>query len=227
MVGVTANFSAPWRERRDLHRIERRRDPPEGGDMQRRGQSGRPVKTLRSGRKARKAANAHVATAELEEQLARRTRERDEALEQQIATAEVLKIISRSTFDLQTVFDAIVESATCLCQASSSVIWRPKDDGRYHLAASYGVAPKFKERLQSLALKADGRSVVGRSLQSGKTTYVPDLTAHPEYSGRDSDDFGGYRGLLCVPLMREGVAIGVLMVAHMTAREFSEKQIAL
>src|SRR4029078_5432357 len=127
----------------------------------------------------------------------------------------------------KTVFDALVKSATHLCHASASVIWRPKDDGRYHLAASYGVEPRFEEQLKSLALKPDGHSVVGRSLQSGKTTYVSDLMADPDYAGRGVNDFGGYRGLLCVPLLRDGVAIGVLMVAHLTSSKFSEKQIAL
>jgi len=115
-------------------------------------------------------------------------------------------VMSRSAFELQTVFDALVKSATHLCHASASVIWRPKDDGRYHLAASYGVEPRFEEQLKSLALKPDGHSVVGRSLQSGKTTYVSDLMADPDYAGRDVNDFGGYRGLLCVPLLRDGVA---------------------
>src|SRR3974377_2445569 len=104
--------------------------------MQRRGESGQPVKGQRGGPKARKAPNVGAST-DLSEQVDSLRRERDEALEQQIATAEVLKIISRSTFDLQTVFDAIVESATRLCQASSSVIWRPKDDVRYHRARGH------------------------------------------------------------------------------------------
>ena len=155
------------------------------------------------------------------------SRELDEAREQQAATADVLNVISRSMFDLQTVFDTLVESATRLCQASASNIWRPAGDGRYHVVASYGVPPKFKNYLEALALKPDGHSVVGRCLRAGKTVYVPDLMADPEYTKRQVVEFGGYRGLLCVPLLREGAPIGVLMVAHTSERKFSLPQIAL
>ena len=148
--------------------------------------SGNAVKTQRRKtlrRDAAEAARLHGSPATAKEtNIAQATRERDEALEQLTATAEVLTVMSHSAFDLQTVFDALVKSATHLCHASSSVIWRSKDDGRYHLVASYGVEPRFEEHLKSLALKPDGHSVVGRSLQSGKTTYVADLMADPEYA---------------------------------------------
>jgi signal transduction histidine kinase len=185
----------------------------------------RRSKTRRS-RQPECADSEQSAVATLRRNLDEARRQLSEALQQQIAAAEVLKVISRSTFDLQVVFDTLVESATRLCQASASAIWRPKDH-RYQLAASYGVQPDFQKRLQGLSLKPDGRSVVGRCLQSGKTVYVPDLAAEPGYEKRHAEDFGGYRGFLGVPLLRESVPIGVLMVAHTTTREFTQKQIEL
>ena len=195
--------------------------------MQRRRGSRTPKRrrTIRS--KGRKLPTPHASIAYLQKRLERRTNERDDALEQLAATSDVLKVISRSTFELRAVFDRLVESATRLCQANSSVIWRPANDGRYHLAASYGVSSEFKSRLEALALRPDGRSVVGRCLQAGKTMYVPDLVADPEYTKRQAKEFGGYRGLLCVPLIREGTPIGVLMIAHTSSRKFSPQQIAL
>jgi hypothetical protein len=155
----------------------------QGADMRRRDKSGGKVveaqrpKTLGHRNTAKAARRRRSIATGKETNAEQLTRERDEALEQLTATAEVLTVMSHSAFNLQTVFDALVKSATHLCRASSSVIWRSQDDGRYHLTASYGLEPRFEEHLKSLALKPDGHSVVGRSLQSGKTTYVADLMA--------------------------------------------------
>jgi signal transduction histidine kinase len=149
-----------------------------------------------------------------------------ESLQQQTATADVLKIISRSTFDLQVVLNTLVESAVRLCGADAAVIWRPSDDA-YRLVASCGVTQEFRARLQSLSLKPGGRSVVGRSLRAMQTLYVADITVDPDYAVRDIEDFGGYRTLLCAPFIRDGMAIGVLMVATFEPRVFTEKEIEL
>jgi class 3 adenylate cyclase len=194
----------------------------------RRHRESRSLKSQRSERfKGRKVPAPHASIAYLQKRLERRTHERDDALEQLAATSEVLNVISQSEFELQAVFDTLMESATRLCRASASVLWRPADDGRYHLVSSYGVSAEFKTHLQTLALKPDGHSVVGRCLQAGTIMYVPNLMTDPEYSKRQAREFGGFRGLLCVPLMRKGAPIGVLMTGHTSTRKFSPQQTAL
>src|SRR5262245_29649553 len=158
-----------------------------------------------------------AANADLKKQLA-------DALQQQTVTADILKLISRSTFDLQEVLNTLVESAVRLCGTDAAVIWRPCN-GAYHLVAAYGVTEEFKAHLQSLSLKPEGGSVVGRSLQAKRTLYVADITADPQYAVRDIEDFGGYRTLLCAPFMRDGLAIGVLMVATYEPRAFTDKEV--
>jgi GAF domain-containing protein len=155
-----------------------------------------------------------------------RTRELSESLQQQTATADVLKVISRSAFDIQTVLDTLAESAVRLCKANAAAIWRPRDR-TYHLVASYGLTPEFKAHLQSLALKVDGRSVGARCLRAKKVIYISDITVDAEYSVREPYDFGGYRTVLCAPLMRAEKAIGVLMVVTYEPRVFTDKQVEL
>ena len=138
----------------------------------------------------------------------------------------MLKVISRSAFDIQAVLDTLAESAVRLCRADAAAIWRPRDR-TYHLVASYGLTPEFKAHLQSLALKVDGRSVGARCLRAKKIIYVSDITVDPEYSVRGPYDFGGYRTVLCAPLMRDGMAIGVLMVVTYEPRVFTDKQVEL
>ncbi len=160
------------------------------------------------------------------EQVQKRTDELTESLQQQTATAEVLEVISRSTFDLQTVLDTLVGSANRFCEADGTIIWRPDDD-RYRMSASYGLSPEFKDQLDDLALKPDGRSVVGRALQSGQMLHIPDISTDPDYPSYDLRRLGGYRAILGVPLMREGMPIGVMMVGRTTPGAFTEAQIAL
>src|SRR5262245_1961217 len=174
------------------------------------------------------AAQAVIAleNARLLSELHQRSDDLSESLHQQTATADVLKVISRSTFDLDTVLNTLAESATRLCEADGTILWRPKDE-RYKLAACYGLTTEFEADMRQVALKPSGHSPVGRAVQAKKTVHIPDMLDDPEYVAYDPKRVGGYRAMLGVPLMREGVPIGALMVGRLTPKAFTEAQIAL
>src|SRR5215510_12498301 len=142
---MTQSGLLPWRESGDLPRIEHRREPP-GGDMQRRGSSGHPVKGQRTSRrpKARKAPAAGVSTDHSREQFDRLKHERDEALEQLAATSEVLHIIGSSSGELKPVFRTMLEKATTLCGATFGNMYLRRGDA-FELAAMYNSPPALVE----------------------------------------------------------------------------------
>jgi GAF domain-containing protein len=190
--------------------------------MQRRGESGQQAKRRP---KARKAPTAHGSTDHSTEQFDRLKRERDEALEQQAATAEVLKVISRSPGELEPVFNAILENATRICEAQIAEIILAENNV-VRVAAGYGDAQRLPV---DEMVPLDRSTVMGRSIGDQKTIHVADLqNAGDEFaSGREFAKKFGHRTILCVPLIREGRALGAILVRRMEVRPFEQKHIAL
>jgi class 3 adenylate cyclase/putative methionine-R-sulfoxide reductase with GAF domain len=164
--------------------------------------------------------------ADLQEQLGHRTRELAEVREQQTATADVLKVISRSTFDLQTVLETLVQSAARLCEADFSVLFR-LEGGNFVQGASYGYPPELVEFRRNRPATPGRGSAYGRAALEGRTVHIPDVFADPEYTNWEAQKLGGFRSVLAVPLVREGVSIGVLGVQRKTVKPFTRKQIEL
>jgi signal transduction histidine kinase len=148
-----------------------------------------------------------------------------ESLQQQIATAEVLKVISRSSFDLQAVLDTLTVSAARHCEAQMAAIVRQKDTGSYYFATSYGISADSNNYFKSVVIKAGRGTVVGRALQEGRTVQVPDVLADPEYTWSEAQERTGLRSVLAVPLLREGHPIGVFVLARSVTRPFTDKQV--
>jgi signal transduction histidine kinase len=150
-----------------------------------------------------------------------------ESLQQQTATADVLKVISRSTFDLQAVLDTLVESAVRICQADIGQIALPTEGGSFRTRASYGFSPELKAEHADLEFKPGRESVTGRALLERATVHILDAQTDPEYKLSKVVKISGHHSMIGTPLLREGSPIGVFGLARFAVRPFTNKQIEL
>src|SRR5262245_52752495 len=184
--------------------------------------------TVRRRNTAKVARGRKPPTADANDRIAFLEHKLNEALEQQTATSGVLRVISRSAFDLQAVFDTLVESAARLCRADRASI-RLRRDSFFHHVASYGYTPEQHLYMNEhpVPAKADRASIAGRVLTAGKAVQIEDTKADPEFRMTNVPGFENVHTTLGVPLLREEKPIGMLVLMRGLVEAFTDKQIEL
>ena len=153
-------------------------------------------------------------------------RELRDALDFRTATSDILRVISGSTFDLTGVLVTVLASAKTLCRAETAVLFRYQD-GAYHFAVGQGISPAYEELERRQAIQSGPETLVGRAAQGRRTVQIMDAWSDAEYGPKSDARRGGIRCMLGVPLLREGVPIGVIGLGRATVEPFTDRQIEL
>ena len=167
-----------------------------------------------------------IENARLIDELRQRTGDLQESLEYQTATSEVLKVISRSTFDLQPVLDGVVEAAARLCGADQAAIYLDRD-GEYRWASGHSQLPEYERIEREVRIRPGTGTLVGRVAIEGRPVHIFDAWTDPLYEAKEDARVGAIHTLLGVPLLRNGSPIGVMCVGRQRVEPFSERQIEL
>ena len=167
-----------------------------------------------------------IENARLLRELRQRTADLSESLQQRTATADVLKIISRSSVDLETVLDTLVETVARLCRADQAAMFRRRDD-KYHLVAAHGLSAEAKKFMITHPFAPDRGTTSGRVVLERRAVHIPDVLQDSEYTYLEGQKVVGYRTLLGIPLLREETLIGTISVYRQVVRPFTDKEIEL
>ena len=167
-----------------------------------------------------------IQNARLFNEVQAKTRDLEESLQQQTATADVLKVISRSTVDLETVLNTLAETVTRLCRADYSTMYRRRDD-KYHLVAAYGASEEVKEFVRTHPFIPDRGTLTGRVGLERRVVHIPDVLSDPEYTYHELQKIAGYRSMLGIPLLRGDELIGIFCVHRARVEPFTSKEIEL
>ena len=187
---------------------------------------GKAAKTQRPKTLKRRNAPNSVAPDEVTD-VARLTRERDEAREQQTATAEILRVIRASPTDVQPVFDMIAESASRLCEAQFCFVYR-FDGQLLHFVAHHSVSPKVVEiNRRAYPQPPSRKSVAARAILEQSVVQIPDVNADPDYALGELAAVCGYRSAIGIPILRDGVPVGSIAIARAEAGLFPNRQVEL